>query len=129
MLVLGIIAGAAGVPGPLPGCCSDPTKTAQRKQTKKSRMQKCDQSLINQFDYSPLSPSFSKLAKPSQRGLLNNGIRTPAGLARRTVEEVTALHGVGPSAMPILREALWKNGMSFNLPAEPLSSVERRNEN
>jgi hypothetical protein len=91
-------------------------ETGQRKQTRKSRMQKCDKALINQFDYSPLSPSFSKLAKPAQRGLLNNGIRTPADLARRTVEEVAALHGIGPSAMPILREALRKNGLSFKSP-------------
>jgi hypothetical protein len=91
-------------------------KTAERKQTKKSGMQKCDKALINQFDYSPLSLNFSRLAKRAQRGLLNNGIRTPAALARRTVEEVTALHGIGPSAMPILREALRKNGLSFKSP-------------
>ncbi len=79
-------------------------------------MQKGDKALIDRFDYSPLSPNFSKLAKPAQRGLLNNGIRTPADLARRTVEEVTELHGIGPSAMPILREALRKNRMSFKSP-------------
>jgi hypothetical protein len=79
-------------------------------------MQKCDKALIDQFDYSPLSPTFSKLAKPAQRALLNNGIRTPADLARKTLKEVTELHGIGPSAMPILREALRKNGLSFKSP-------------
>jgi hypothetical protein len=95
---------------------SQAMKTAQRKQTKKLRMQNCDKALIDQFDYSPLSPILSKLAKPARRGLLNNGIRTPADLARRTVEEVTSLHGIGPSAMLILREALRKNGRSFKSP-------------
>jgi hypothetical protein len=94
----------------------DAMKKARRKPTKKSRMQKSEKALIDPFDYSQLSPSFSKLAKPAQRGLLNNGIRTPADLALRTVEEVTELHGIGPLAMPILREALRKNGLSFKSP-------------
>jgi hypothetical protein len=91
-------------------------KTTQRKQTKKSRVQKSDKALKDQFDYSPLTPTFSKLSKPAQRGLLNNGIRTPADLARKTLEEVTELHGIGPSAMPVLREALRRNGLSFKSP-------------
>jgi hypothetical protein len=92
-------------------------KTTRRKPTKKPRMQKREKTLIDPFDYSQLSPIFSKLAKPAQRGLLNNGIRTPADLALRTVEEVTELHGIGPSAMPILREALRKSGLSFKSPS------------
>jgi hypothetical protein len=91
-------------------------KTAQRKLTKKTRIQKRDKALIDQLDDSPLSPDFSKLTKPAQRGLLNNGIRTPIALARRTMEEVAALHGIGPSAVPILREVLRKNGLSYKSP-------------
>jgi hypothetical protein len=39
-------------------------KTAQRKLTKKTRIQKRDKALIDQLDDSPLSPDFSKLTKP-----------------------------------------------------------------
>jgi hypothetical protein len=91
-------------------------KKTRRKPTKKPRMQTREKALIDPFDYAQLSPSFSKLAKPAQRALLNNGIRTPADLALRTLEEITRFHGIGPSAMPILREALRKNGLSFKSP-------------
>lgn len=68
---------------------------------------------VNQLDYSALSSDFSGLSKPAQRALANNGIRTPTDLAQRTAKEIAVLHGVGPSAFPILRKVLRKNGLSF----------------
>ena len=64
-------------------------------------------------DYSVLDPLFSKLAKPAQRALLNAGIHSPQQLAKLTLKEVTKLHGIGPSAIPILKDALKKSGLEF----------------
>jgi hypothetical protein len=69
--------------------------------------------LVNQSGDSTLSPDFSELSKPAQRALANSGIHTPADLAKRTLNEIGELHGVGPSAFPILRKVLRKNGLSF----------------
>ena len=56
---------------------------------------------------------FLKLPKPAQRALLNNGINTISDLSKRTMEEVKELHGIGPSAIPVLKQALRKNGLAF----------------
>jgi hypothetical protein len=81
---------------------------AQRQKQKRR-----NKDLLNQFDYSTLSSDFSELSKPAQRALANSGIRTPTDLAKRTAKEISVLHGVGPSAFPILKKVLRKNGLSF----------------
>lgn len=63
-------------------------------------MQNCDEKLVQTFDYSMLSPAFSKLSKPAKRALINNRIYSPAVLARWTLRDVTGLHGIGPSSVP-----------------------------
>jgi hypothetical protein len=73
----------------------------------------CDKAALARFDYSRLSPEFSKLPKPAQRALLNNRIYTPGELALRTLGDVLEFHGIGPSAIPILRRVLRKHGLSF----------------
>ena len=65
------------------------------------------------FDYSRLDPSFAKLSKPAQRALINAGILTPKDLARHTRAQVTALHGIGPSAFPTLESALKSAGLKW----------------
>ena len=80
---------------------------------KRQKQEGCKKDLVNQFDYSTLSSDFSELSKPAKRALVNSGIRTPADLAKRTLNEIGKLHGVGPSAFPILRKVLRKNGLSF----------------
>lgn len=62
----------------------------------------CDSEKVAAFDYAALA----KLSKPARRALLNNGIATPAALAKRKKSEVAAFHGIGPSAFPILAAAL-----------------------
>ncbi len=64
-------------------------------------------------DYSVLDPLLSKLAKPAQRALINYGIRSPQQLAKLTLEEVLSLHGIGPSAIPVLKNAMKKSGLEF----------------
>jgi len=76
-------------------------------------MKKHNAASVTTFDYSRLSGEFSKLGKPAQRALLNNGIRTPEDLAKRTLEEVLGFHGIGNSSVPILRAVLKEKGIAF----------------
>ena len=73
----------------------------------------CDPRKVETFDYSPLSPDFHALAKPAQRALVNSGLCTPERLAKLTRKEVLALHGIGPTALPILAGALRKRKLAF----------------
>jgi hypothetical protein len=75
--------------------------------------QKCDPKMVKEFNYSRLSGDFTKLSKPAQRALINNGIYSAADLARHSAEDVSEFHGTGPSAMPILRKALRKHRLKF----------------
>ena len=65
------------------------------------------------FDYSRLSPVFATLSKPARRALINHAIFSPADLAGWRRQDVTKLHGVGPSAFPILEDALRAAGLDF----------------
>lgn len=76
-------------------------------------MQKCDAIKVERFDYSALDSSFSKLPKPAQRALINNNICSPLDLAKWTLKDVCALHGIGPSSVPKLKEILRKKKMRF----------------
>lgn len=53
------------------------------------------------------------LSAPARRALHHAGIHTLAQLAQRTEKEILALHGIGPSAMPILRKALKAESLTF----------------
>jgi hypothetical protein len=55
----------------------------------------------------------AELAAPARRALANAGLTTPARLARRTENEISALHGMGPNAMAKLRASLKKEGLTF----------------
>lgn len=53
------------------------------------------------------------IGTPALRALAGAGIHTLTQLSRRSEAELSALHGVGPKAIGILREALEANGKSF----------------
>jgi len=53
------------------------------------------------------------LAKPAQRALAGAGIKRLEQLAKRTEDEISALHGMGPNALKTLRDTLAARGMSF----------------
>jgi len=57
-----------------------------------------------------------KLPGPATRALVEAGITDLHGLARHTEAEVAALHGTGPRALGILREALDGEGLDFRPP-------------
>ncbi|MCA5891816.1 hypothetical protein LEP48_00435 [Isoptericola sp. NEAU-Y5] len=48
----------------------------------------------------------SAIGRPATRALESAGITTLAAVAQRSDAELLALHGVGPRAVRILREAL-----------------------
>ena len=54
-----------------------------------------------------------KLSNPAKRALAAAGIDSLVKLSRFTEREILKLHGIGPSAIPILREALKAKGRSF----------------
>lgn len=53
------------------------------------------------------------LSAPARRALENAGIKTPRQLAKFTVQQVLALHGMGAGSIPKLEKVLKSNGLSF----------------
>lgn len=56
---------------------------------------------------------FPKTSGPAQRALENAGYTRLDQLTGVTEREVLALHGMGPKAIRILREALAEQGLAF----------------
>jgi uncharacterized protein YdhG (YjbR/CyaY superfamily) len=56
---------------------------------------------------------FNKLPKPAQRALKAKGITDLKKLSSYSEQEISALHGMGPSSMPILKKALSDRKLSF----------------
>ncbi|MGN6398168.1 MAG: RNA polymerase alpha subunit C-terminal domain-containing protein [Mucilaginibacter sp.] len=61
----------------------------------------------------PESGFLSLLGAPARRALENQGITALQKLSEFTEKEILSLHGMGPSTMPKLREALATEGLSF----------------
>jgi predicted RecB family nuclease len=61
----------------------------------------------------PAADFLAGLAAPARRALEGAGLTTLAKLARRRESEVAQLHGMGPSALGRLRNALGKAGRGF----------------
>jgi predicted RecB family nuclease len=55
----------------------------------------------------------SLVAAPAMRALEGAGIKTLTQLSRRTEKELSALHGMGPSAISKLRRVLASKGLKF----------------
>jgi hypothetical protein len=85
----------------------------KRDSSKLKQRPNCDPKMVASFDYERLDKVFGSLAKPAQRALINNQIFTPQDLAKRTEAEVVEFHGIGPSALPILRKYLKVKGLQF----------------
>ncbi|WP_329125794.1 DNA-binding protein [Streptomyces sp. NBC_01465] len=56
---------------------------------------------------------FPKIGAPAERALANAGYTGLAQLAGVSEKELKKLHGMGPKALGILREALAAEGLSF----------------
>ena len=73
----------------------------------------CDPRAVAAFDSSGLHPDFLRLSRPAQRALVNHRILDPSALSGHSLREVLAFHGIGPSSIPILRQALRNSGLRF----------------
>jgi len=64
---------------------------------------------------SSLPPDFDlpRIGKPATRALLEAGIATLSHVSTLSEAELLAMHGMGPKALRILREALEMRGMTF----------------
>src|SRR5438128_1955111 len=74
---------------------------------------RADLKKMTELDYSILSEAFATLAKPAKRALISNGIRTPADLARFSVDTVAGFHGIGPETVDALLGVLRKQRLKF----------------
>jgi hypothetical protein len=61
----------------------------------------------------PKTGFLSSLSAPARRALENEKITTLKKLASYSEDEILRLHGMGPSSIPKLREALMEENMSF----------------
>jgi len=55
-----------------------------------------------------------KLAKPALRALANAGYSQLSQLSGESEAELMELHGMGPNAMAVLKQALAEKGMRLN---------------
>jgi hypothetical protein len=53
------------------------------------------------------------LAAPARRALQNAGIKSVDQLSAWTEDDLLKLHGIGPTTLPKLREAMKSKGYSF----------------
>ncbi|MFC7526534.1 RNA polymerase alpha subunit C-terminal domain-containing protein [Parapedobacter sp. GCM10030251] len=61
----------------------------------------------------PSEGFLSLLSAPARRALTNVGITDLRKLSAYSEKEILALHGMGKASMPILRDALSKEGLVF----------------
>lgn len=68
---------------------------------------KCEQ--VNK----PTEGFLARLSAPARNALIHAGIIEFGQLATYTEKQILALHGIGPSSIPVLREALSEQNLSF----------------
>ncbi|MGF9697917.1 RNA polymerase alpha subunit C-terminal domain-containing protein [Paenibacillus sp. MABNR03] len=73
----------------------------------------CPTCPICESERKPKEGFLALLSAPARRALENEGITTLQKLSEYTEKEILKLHGIGPSAIPKLRQALEGEGLSF----------------
>ena len=77
-------------------------------------------------DVRPVGDLPNEIGKTAARELSRNGITSLEQVARRSREELLAIHGVGPKAIRILSGALAANNLGFeDSSAGPASGATR----
>jgi NADH:ubiquinone oxidoreductase subunit F (NADH-binding) len=61
----------------------------------------------------PKAGFLAKLAAPARRALENTAIKTLKQLAKHSEKEILALHGIGPTSIPILETTLKEERLSL----------------
>lgn len=64
-------------------------------------------------DNKPSTGFLSQLSAPALRALENKWIKTLKQLSTYSENEILALHGMGPSSMPVLKKAMSSEGLKF----------------
>ncbi len=87
------------------------------RQTKKSAVKSAARPAEQKSAKVPIDPrldvELANLSKPAQRALVSHSIFSARDLARFTRKDVAAMHGIGPSAFPILDATLKSAGLQF----------------
>jgi len=73
----------------------------------------CPTCPVCEKERNPKEGFLALLSAPARRALENQGITTLQLLSQYTEKEILKLHGIGPSAMPKLRQALEDEGLTF----------------
>lgn len=73
----------------------------------------CPTCPICEAERAPRDGFLSEIAAPARRALEHEGIDTLSKLADYTEREILQLHGMGPSTIPKLRNALRDAGLAF----------------
>jgi predicted RecB family nuclease len=73
----------------------------------------CPTCPICEQERKPKDGVLSLLSAPARRALEREGITTVEQLARYSEHDILKLHGIGPSSMPKLRNALQMQGLTF----------------
>lgn len=60
-----------------------------------------------------MNTPFPKTSAPARRALDNAGIASLEELSKHTEKEIAALHGMGPKAIRILKEAMQEHRLAF----------------
>jgi hypothetical protein len=68
---------------------------------------------ICEKERAPAGGFLSELGAPARRALEGAGITTLDSLSKYSEKEILKLHGMGPSSIPKLKDALKKGGMNF----------------
>ena len=61
----------------------------------------------------PAAGFLSFVSAPARRALEREGITTVLRLSNYTEKEILKLHGIGPSSIPLLKDALKEKRLSF----------------
>lgn len=78
----------------------------------------CPTCPICEEERKPNSGFLSLLGAPARRALEGQGIVTLKQLSTYSEKEILALHGMGPSSVPILKNALKNEGLSLRKEVE-----------
>jgi len=61
----------------------------------------------------PTNGFLSKLSSPARNALIHKEIDTLQKLSTYTEKEILKIHGIGPASLPIMRNSLKEEGLSF----------------
>ena len=73
----------------------------------------CPTCPVCEAEKKPLHGLMAGLSAPARRALEQAGIHSVKDLSQHSEKEILQLHGMGPSSLPKLKEALKKEGLTF----------------